>query len=223
LAKDFYKWGKQFKDFFLALLGPLGLIISVTINLVKRWGEVKKAFRDEGMIGAIKKIGSILFDSFLAPIKQGLKFGRQIGPLILAWMGPIGSFISALINVFMRWKDIKNAFMEKGILGGIMAIGKAILEGMIIPVEKLLSVLSKIPGVGKFIGKGAEALKGARGSLFKETAATTPASSRVSQIESRRLEEKRTLQTVAFKDLPRGTKKRNTNKGTKIEIPLGAR
>jgi hypothetical protein len=73
------KWGRKAAAVFITiattLTGPLGLaiglIISGIVELINNWGLVTKAFKDGGIIAAIKRIGGVLLSGLLAPV-QGL-------------------------------------------------------------------------------------------------------------------------------------------------------
>ena len=51
--------------------GPFGIVISVVRELLNNWHRVVDAFKDGGILGAIKMIGRVLVSGLLAPI-QGL-------------------------------------------------------------------------------------------------------------------------------------------------------
>jgi hypothetical protein len=73
------KWGKKAAAVFITIAtvftGPVGLaigfIISAVVELIQNWDQVKKAFKDNGLIGAILRIGGVLLSGILAPV-QGL-------------------------------------------------------------------------------------------------------------------------------------------------------
>jgi len=72
---------------------------------------------------------------------------------LLIFLGPVTATLMFLIEIIRsikkHWADITEAFKSEGILGGIIAIGKAILDGVLAPIESLFMLLGKIPGVGK--------------------------------------------------------------------------
>lgn len=84
-------------------------------------------------------------------------------------LGPLG-FVISLIQSFRRnWDMVKDAFTGGGIKSGLLAIGKVILDAILMPVQQLLEILSNIPIVGEFAMKGAEQLEKFRTSLGLET------------------------------------------------------
>ena len=51
---------------------------------------------------------------------------------------------------------IVSSFKNGGILEGLLAIGKTLLDAVLMPLQQLLELLSKIPGsIGEFAGDGA--------------------------------------------------------------------
>jgi TP901 family phage tail tape measure protein len=75
-----WEWAKKNYDVILLLLGPLGILINTITNLVKRWDEVKAAFKDGGLLGAIKAIGQIIWDSIVDPIMKVWELIQKINP-----------------------------------------------------------------------------------------------------------------------------------------------
>jgi len=65
---------------------------------------------------------------------------------------PLFGGIINLIMAFRRsWQTIQDAFRNKGILAGILEIGRTIIESLITPIEQLLVLISKIPGAGALV------------------------------------------------------------------------
>jgi len=88
------------------------------------------------------------------------------GSALSLLFGPIGMIINMVKSVYDNWQAIKDAFNDGGILSGLMAIGKAILSGLLAPIEQLLDLLSALPGVGKYAAAGMAKIKGFREELF---------------------------------------------------------
>ena len=75
-----WEWIKKNKEMLLAFLGPIGLVIAAIINIAQRWDEVKAAFAEGGILGAIKAIGKIIWDTIVAPIQQIIALAKSIIP-----------------------------------------------------------------------------------------------------------------------------------------------
>jgi hypothetical protein len=74
-----------------------------------------------------------------------------------------------LINMIMsfkrNWDSIVSAFKDGGILAGIKRIGIVLLDAILYPVQQLLELLAKIPGLGNLAGSGAEKIQNIRDKL----------------------------------------------------------
>ena len=77
------------------------------------------------------------------------------------FVGVFGSFGDgySLVQSFRRnWEMISEAFKTGGIIAGLKAIGATILDALLMPLQKILEIASKIPGVGKFAASAASKL-----------------------------------------------------------------
>jgi TP901 family phage tail tape measure protein len=77
----------QFGAALLIPLGAIGLFVNAVMALKKNWDSVVEAFNKDGITGAIKRIGIVLFDAVLYPVQQLLE--------ILSYIPGIGKFASA--------------------------------------------------------------------------------------------------------------------------------
>jgi TP901 family phage tail tape measure protein len=68
----FDEWGAT----LLFLLGPIGRLIAAFKLLYDHWESIKTAFKDDGIIGGLKRIGTVLLDVILKPMQQ---FFEMIG------------------------------------------------------------------------------------------------------------------------------------------------
>lgn len=64
-----------------------------------------------------------------------------------------------------NWDSIKQAFIDGGIIGGIKRIGAVIMSSLITPIQTLLNIVSKIPGMGGLASKGSALLNNIQTSL----------------------------------------------------------
>lgn len=91
------------------------------------------------------------------------------GAALLMMLGPIGWVVNALKSLYDHWDSIKKAFTEGGILAGLKRIGIVLLDALLKPVQQLLEMLSKVPGLGRLAGAGADKLREIRQNLQLET------------------------------------------------------
>lgn len=83
------------------------------------------------------------------------------GAAVSLFMGPLGAIISLFKSFQRHWDMIKKAFQTKGIIAGLKAIGIAILDAILQPVQQLLNLVGKLPKwLGGGVAKaGADAIK----------------------------------------------------------------
>lgn len=90
--------------------------------------------------------------------------------IIYLFMPPLVIMIELIRAIFKHWNAIKEAFKSKGMLGGILAIGKALLDGVLAPLQSLLELIGKIPGIGKPFKGMAKGIGNFREGLFDNKA-----------------------------------------------------
>lgn len=54
----------------ILFLGPIGLVISAFKNIYDHWDSIVQAFKTDGIIGGLKRIGVVLLDVLLKPLQQ---------------------------------------------------------------------------------------------------------------------------------------------------------
>ena len=62
-------------------------------------------------------------------------------------MGPLGMLISLVQSFRKNWGLMVSAFKDGGILEGIKAIGRILLEAVVAPVRQLIELINRIPGI----------------------------------------------------------------------------
>ncbi len=71
---------------------------------------------------------------------------NQWGAAVSLFLGPLG-FVISLIQSFRRnWEMITNAFKTGGILSGLKAIGKTLLDAVLAPLQQILSLVARFTG-----------------------------------------------------------------------------
>jgi len=87
------------------------------------------------------------------------------GASLLMMLGPLGWIINLIQSFRRNWDMIKNAFKSEGIIGGLKAIGKTILDALLMPMEQFLTMMAKIPGMGKLFQPALDFVRSSRVSL----------------------------------------------------------
>ena len=60
----------EFRPLITALLGPIGILINMIVEIVQNFDNIKKAFSEGGFIAGIKTIGGTIISAVLAPIQK---------------------------------------------------------------------------------------------------------------------------------------------------------
>ena len=60
----------EFRPLISALLGPVGMLVNMIVEVVDNFDNIKKAFSEGGFIAGIKTIGGTILSAVLAPIQQ---------------------------------------------------------------------------------------------------------------------------------------------------------
>ena len=96
---------------------------------------------------------------------SAIKAYDKWGATVLFLMGPFGMLVNAIMALKNNWNSIKSAFTEGGIISGLKRIGIVLLDTLLYPMQQLLNIISKIPGLGKLAGSGEQMIAGLRKSL----------------------------------------------------------
>jgi hypothetical protein len=119
------------------------------------------AAMDANPIGAIILLVTALIAAVVIIIKKWDDWGAALS----LFMGPLG-WVIALVQSFRKhWDSITDAFSKGGIIAGLKRIGLVLLDALLYPVQQLLELLAKIPGLGGLAGSGAKWIKDMRKNL----------------------------------------------------------
>lgn len=122
--------------------------------------------------------------ALIAVVTIIIKKWHEWGAALAVFLGPLGFLISVVQAFRENWELVKASFAQNGILKGLLTIGKVLLDAILMPVQQLLEMLGKIPGLN-IAARGAEGIGAFRERLFevernllpKEQLSTTKATS----------------------------------------------
>ncbi|MBO7566599.1 MAG: tape measure protein [Bacteroidales bacterium] len=77
-----------------------------------------------------------------------LKYWDEWGKYVVLICPPLALVMNLIQSIKRHWDSIVDGFTNGGILEGIKRIGLTILDAVLAPVENLLEMLAKIPGLG---------------------------------------------------------------------------
>lgn len=100
--------------------------------------------------------------ALIALVVSAIAYWEDWGAAIMLISGPIGWIINLIMSLRKHWDSIKEAFSTGGIIAGFKRLGAVILDSVLYPIQQLLGMLAKIPGVGALLApalKGVEVLR----------------------------------------------------------------
>ena len=89
----------------------------------------------------------------------------SFGASMTLLLGPIGFVVSAFMALRDHWDSITAAFSSGGIIAGFKRIGIVLLDTILKPVQQLLELIAKIPGLRGLAGSGAASIKAMRAKM----------------------------------------------------------
>jgi TP901 family phage tail tape measure protein len=81
--KHYDQWGSA----VLFLLGPFGILINIIMSVKDHWDSIVNAFKSDGIIGGLKRIGLVLLDAVMKPLQQILEVVAKVDPTGIAQKG----------------------------------------------------------------------------------------------------------------------------------------
>jgi hypothetical protein len=145
----------------------IGALIVGIVALVMNWNKVLAALKMAWIW--IKNVAGIVKDGLCNAFKSLTGFinenSEKILALIAIFTGPFGFVISVIKELKDNWGAIVEAFKTDGIIAGFKKLGGVILSGVLAPIQGLLEILARIPGVDKLLGPAVEKIQEFRNNL----------------------------------------------------------
>ncbi len=98
-------------------------------------------------------------------VAVAISFFDSFGASMTLLLGPIGFVVSAFMTLKDHWDSITAAFSGGGIIAGFKRIGIVMLDVLLKPIQQLLELIAKIPGLGGLAGSGAASIKAMRAKM----------------------------------------------------------
>ena len=143
------------------------------------------------------------------------------GSALTLVMGPLGFVISLIQSFRKNWDLVKASFSQGGILKGLLTIGKVILDAILMPVQQLLELLGKIPGLD-IANTGAAKIENFRNNLFAAEKALIPEEERLQTTASTVAQENIKREERIEKQQSTLTIKNNSGLDAELDNPMGA-
>jgi hypothetical protein len=165
------------------LLKTLGVVVGIAAAafVVYKVAALAATASTIGFSGAVLKLNAIIaanpigaivtaIAALVAIIVVIIRHYNKWGAAVSFLLGPLGMLIN-IVQAFRRnWEDVKKAFSEGGFLEGLKKIGAVLLDSLLMPIQQLLELVSRIPGLSGIAGKGAEKILALRERLGVRTA-----------------------------------------------------
>lgn len=132
--------------------------------------------------------------ALIALITSAIVYFEDWGAAVMLFMGPLGMLISIFMGIKKHWTSITDAFNNDGLVSGFKRLGLVILDSLLMPIQQLLELINKIPGVN--VSAGVDFISDIRANLLDETGgegSVSPAINNAATIEENTVlrEEKR--------------------------------
>lgn len=91
---------------------------------------------------------------------------NQFGAVMIILLGPFGLLISIIQSLRRNWDMLTKAFKEGGLKGLFIGLGKVFVDALLMPLQQLLLLASKIPGsIGSAAAEGAAKIQAMRNDI----------------------------------------------------------
>jgi TP901 family phage tail tape measure protein len=146
--------------FITIFTGPFGFIISIVKELKDNWGAVVEAFKTNGIIAGLKKLGGVILSGILAPIQGFLEMLSKI-PIIGEKIAPAADKIKEFREQLKR-VETENTVIQNVVPGEIENPVPATLTqtvnttGWVVPApinNRTITASATTPALGSFTGE----------------------------------------------------------------------
>lgn len=136
-------------------------VLAIKTGLVAMAQWAWNAALNANPIGLV--VGAIVL--LIGYISVAIKHYHSFGAAMLFVLGPVGLLVNAFMSLKNNWDSIKDSFKNGGIISGLKRIGIVLLDTLLKPMQQLLQLASKIPGIGDLAGNGADKIQALRKKL----------------------------------------------------------
>ena len=151
-----------------------------------------------------------------------LNAAMSANPISLIIIG-VSALVAGVYMLYKHWDKFKNSFVGGAIIYGIKKIGSFLIDMVLFPLQKILELISNVPGLGDIAGEGALKIQEIRNSFDPDYEG--PSTKPVVNVESRKTQEIReTFKTEKskvefdFKNMPSWVNVAQSN-GANLAVP----
>ena len=104
--------------------------------------------------------------ALIALVTSAIIYFEDWGAAFLILTGPVGILISMFMGIKKHWASITDAFNNDGLVAGFKRLGLVILDSLLMPIQQLLELINKIPGVN--VSAGVDFISDIRANLLDD-------------------------------------------------------
>lgn len=119
-------------------LGAYKFVLGIVTAAQWAWNAAMMA----NPIGLIVAAIAVLIGLVVVAVKKWNEWGAALSLLL----GPIGVIVSLIQSLRRNWDMITKSFKEGGILAGLKAIGKTILDAVLMPLQQVMKLIALATG-----------------------------------------------------------------------------
>lgn len=145
----------------------IGALVAIIILCVKNWDKITASLKTAWEW--VRNVASMIWEKLVGAFESLRETISRNSEKALAFLavftGPFGFIISIVKELRENWDGIVEAFKTDGIIEGFKKLGGVILSAVLAPIQGLLEILAKIPGVDKLLGPAVEKIQSFRDQL----------------------------------------------------------
>lgn len=179
IAINLIKWFMIYRAaMFSVIVAQKLLAATIAIaKFVKFIGIVMKIAKAKGAWAAAQWVLNIALNAnpisliiiaiiaLVAAIVIIIKKYDEWGAALTFLLGPLGMIINIIQSFRKNWELVTASFKDGGILRGLLTIGKVLIDALLMPIQQILEIAGKIPGLG-IASTGAEKIQSLRNKMF---------------------------------------------------------
>jgi len=121
---------------------------AIVTTLVPSLGSATTAWAALNAMMLANPIGVVIvaITALVAYVGIAIYKWKEFGASMMLLMGPVGWIVNAFMSIREHWSRITEAFGQNGLLAGIKAVGNAMWDSILYPMQQLMGFISKLTG-----------------------------------------------------------------------------
>lgn len=141
-------------EVFVPILQGVAKFIKENETLVAILGGLTAAFVALNFVMSLNPVSLIALGiaALIALVSVIIAKYDEWGASLSLLLGPFGMIINVIQSFRRNWDMVTEAFSNGGILAGLGAIKRVLYDSLLMPIQQLLGLIAKIPGMGDIAG-----------------------------------------------------------------------